>query len=93
MRVDTNTGYLFLKIAMKMLFSMSAINISCYEELSMLFQLVFLKYAMLWPEFAFLHLSASDKFLIKKINTSKYSTIFRIWNQNTFVIHIPFRSL
>ncbi len=32
---------------------MSAINISGYKELSMLSQLVFLKYAMLWPVFVF----------------------------------------
>ncbi len=40
-----------------MLFSMSAINISCHEELSMLSQLVFLNCAMLWMEFVFLHFS------------------------------------
>ncbi len=42
-----HAGYLFLKNAMKMLFSMSAIGISCYEKLSIISELVFLKYVML----------------------------------------------
>ncbi len=32
---------------------MLAINISCYEELFMLLQLVFLKYALLWQDLHF----------------------------------------
>ncbi len=41
--------------------SMLATNISRFEELSMLSLLVFLKYAMLWPQFVFLHFY--DEFL------------------------------
>ncbi len=76
-------------------YSMLVINISCYEELSMLFQLVFLKYAMLWPELVFLQFSIDALVInsyIQKKDISKYSTVLRIWNKNLFVIHISFRS-
>ncbi len=44
-----NEGPTWVPILKKCYYSMWAINISCYEELSMLSQLIFLKYAMLWP--------------------------------------------
>ncbi len=50
-------GYLFLKNAMKMLFSMSAVNISCYEKLSMVSKFGILEICYAMAEFAFLHFS------------------------------------
>ncbi len=89
-----------------MLFGMSAINISCYEELSMLSQLVLLKYAVLWTEFVFLHFSTEELVInsyLKIIDASTYSTFSEFGTEThlsftshfvvcgTFIIYIIFK--
>ncbi len=67
---------------------MPAINISCYEKIHAITIGIPEIYAMYRIGVsAFLHWSASDKFLFLKKDTSKYLTGLGIWSKNPFVIH------